>query len=218
MHVAVEPEAAAMPVVETVAETDVAPIQVAGRFIESDYGIKLTEEGLRSLEGEKWVFDEVIDFVYSEFSSQFMSKQDILFVQPSIAHLMTNLPADSNPLRTLDPGNNNLLLFPVNNSEEHERGDGGTHWSLVVLRVDRSHNQCRFVHHDSIVNMNRGAAERLFGNLKQLFSSFHSTFIEGQTPQQANGYDYVVLVIAVIQDSLLVEQGKEWTKDRHRLV
>jgi len=143
VHVAVEPEAAAMPV----AETEATPIHVVGRFIESDYGIKLIEEGLRSLEGEKWVFDEVIDFVYSEFSSQFMSMQDFLFVQPSIAHLMTNLPADSNPLRTLDPGNNNL---PVNNSEEHERGDGGTHWSLVVLRVDRSHNQCRFIHQTAL--------------------------------------------------------------------
>ena len=66
-----------------------------------------------------------------------------------------------------------------------------------MLRVDRSQNQCRFVHHDSIVNMNRGAAERLFGNLKQLFSSFHSTFIEGQTPRQANGYDCGVYVIAL---------------------
>ena len=150
MHVAVEPEAAAMPVVETVAETDVAPIQVAGRFIESDYGIKLTEEGLRSLEGEKWVFDEAIDFVYSESSSQFMSMQDFLFVQPSIAHLMTNLPADSNPLRTLDLGNNNLLLYLVNNSEKHERGDRGTYWSLVVLRVNRSHNQCRFIHQTAL--------------------------------------------------------------------
>ncbi|CAD6334790.1 unnamed protein product [Miscanthus lutarioriparius] len=109
VHVAVEPEAAAMPV----AETEATPIHVVGRFIESDYGIKLIEEGLRSLEGEK------------------------------------------------------------------------------------SQNQCRFVHHDSIVNMNRGAAKRLVGNLKRLFPSFHSTFIEGQTPQQANGYDYVVLVIAL---------------------
>ena len=40
MHVAVEPEAAVMPVVET----EAAPIQVARRFIKSDYGIKLTDK------------------------------------------------------------------------------------------------------------------------------------------------------------------------------
>ena len=118
----------------------------------------MTKDGLRSLDGEQWVFDEV-HFVHSEFSSEFHAMEDFFFVPPYVAHAPTNLQEDSN-----------LLLFPVNNSEEHEQGDVGTHWSLVVLCVDRAHNTCRFVHHDSIRNMNQSAANHLVGNLKKIIS------------------------------------------------
>ena len=179
IHAAVEPEAAAMLFAEIVVETEVVAIQVAGRYISNDYGVILTKDGLKSLDGEQWVFDEVVHFVHSEFSSEFHAMEDFFFVPPYVAHAPTNLQEDSNPLDILDPGNHNLLLFPVNNSEEHEQGDVGTHWSLVVLCVDRAHNTCRFVHHDSIRNMNQSAANHLVGNLKKIFPNFDSRCIEG---------------------------------------
>ncbi|KAG2565844.1 hypothetical protein PVAP13_7NG145900 [Panicum virgatum] len=169
--------------------------KVVARSISNASGARLTLAGLRSLEGKQWLFEEVIHFVYSEMSSKFQSIEDLLFVPPNVAHALTNLQEDSNPLHILDPGNHNLLLFPVNNSENNDLVDSGNHWSLVVLRIDKAHNTCSFVHHDSILNMNQGAAKRLVGNLKLFFPTFDSTYLEAETPQQANGYDCGLYVI-----------------------
>ena len=53
MHVAVEQEAAALPVAETVPGTEAAAKQVVARSISNASGARLTLAGLRSLEGKQ---------------------------------------------------------------------------------------------------------------------------------------------------------------------
>lgn len=197
MEVAEELDAAGMQAASTFARAESFAIKEPEKFIVNDFEMKLTEKGLRSLDGRNWILDEVISFVYCELHQEFMDLDDFILVLPNLAHSLVNLSEGSDPSQILNPGNNNMFLFPVNNSEDHGRGDGGTHWSLVALRVDRSHNECIFVHHDSIRNMNRAAADRLVRNLEKLFPTFCPRYKQGQTPEQVNGYDCGMYVICI---------------------
>lgn len=87
-----------------------------------------------------------------------MSIEGFVVVLTNVAHFLTNLPGDYDPSQILDPDNNSMFLFPVNNSENHEQADDRTHWSLVVIRIDRVKNEYIFMHHDSNENINRVAS------------------------------------------------------------
>lgn len=170
------------------------------RFIVNDFGMRLTETCLRSLEGKNWIEDEVIDFAYCQLALELMSTEtlDLVLVLPNVAHVLTNL-SEHSVQPPLDIEKNSLFLFPLNNRDEHEQTEGGSgaHWSLIVLQVDKAKKEFHFVHHDTITNMNRGAANRLVSNLANLFPSFHCTSREGPTPKQVNGYDCGVYLIAI---------------------
>lgn len=82
-----------------------------------------------------------------------------------------------------------LVLFAVNDNPDVEAAGGGSHWSLLAF----SAADATFRHYDSCAGSNRGAAQRVF----QAASPPDGCLVEQPTPQQRNGYDCGVYVLAL---------------------
>lgn len=95
-----------------------------------------------------------------------------------------------------------LIYLPINDKEDPEAHDGGGHWSLLVFRRGSSEGSpSRFEHYDSCEPANaqraRAAAEALaplLGDGAQL-----AKLVSVDTPQQANGFDCGVYVLAIAE-------------------
>lgn len=88
-------------------------------------------------------------------------------------------------------------MFAINNNEDVDFASGGTHWSLLVYRRDYN---C-FEHYDSMDGMNLRIAKKCVSIIKPFICSDVSSakFEEPWTPQQENGYDCGVYVMAIAQ-------------------
>lgn len=161
--------------------------------------VVLRKSDLDILRGPNYLNDRIIEFYFSYLSSMF-SSQDILLVPPSISFWITNchdLSSLGDVIEPLNLSNKKLVIFPVNNNEDVNQAEGGTHWSL--LAYDRNMNS--FVHHDSIRGLNRWHAKKLYEVVARFMGRSDSAstdhFIECFTPQQKNGYDCGVYVLAI---------------------
>ena len=100
-----------------------------------------------------------------------------------------------------------LALFAVNDNPDVEAAGGGSHWSLLAY----SAADATFRHYDSCARSNRGAARRVF----EAACPPGSQLVEQPTPQQRNGYDCGVYVLALAR--LLCQrhsqQGQEMSFD-----
>lgn len=92
------------------------------------------------------------------------------------------------------------MIFPVNNS--------GIHWSLLVYYRDSDY----FIHHDSMKGLNHWEASRLYRAVKEhvrptskkrrlypdrFYADEDPVFRAALTPQQTNGYDCGLYVMAI---------------------
>ncbi|PWA38220.1 cysteine proteinases superfamily protein [Artemisia annua] len=89
----------------------------------------LRQSDLVTLEGPKWLNDRIIEFYFSYLSS-FYPSEHILLVPPAITYWIMNCP-DTNSLKDfLKPLNlpsKKLIIFPVNDSDDVSRAEGGNH-------------------------------------------------------------------------------------------
>lgn len=82
-----------------------------------------------------------------------------------------------------------LALLAVNDNPDAEQAEGGSHWSLLAYcAADNT-----FRHYTSLRGLNREAASRVFAAAARP----GSTLVEQATPQQANGYDCGLYVLAL---------------------
>ncbi|PKA51479.1 NEDD8-specific protease 1 [Apostasia shenzhenica] len=164
------------------------------------YGdVVLRRSDLRILSGPFFINDRLIEFFFAHLSSSDGDDADrhLLLVPPSISFWLSNCPDGSllleaaAPLRLRD---RDLVLFTVNNNSDVALAEGGTHWSLLVY--ERADNV--FVHHDSCGGLNLAHARRLYDAVKAFVCHDGGVpaFVEGPTPQQKNGYDCGVYVMA----------------------
>uniref|UniRef100_N1QQ56 Sentrin-specific protease 8 n=1 Tax=Aegilops tauschii TaxID=37682 RepID=N1QQ56_AEGTA len=170
-----------------------------------------------SLIGREFVTDAIIQFCVVHYSS-ILNCKDIRFLDASAAIGISIRPSFG---AEYDLDSFPLLLLPVSDSDDPDKGDGGNHWSLLV--VDGASNPfCpRFVHHDSSGNANRSHAERYANGIRQLLPGRFGAAIlyEGPTPQQNNGCDcglYVAAVAKAILDWYTrprQQRGTDWFTD-----
>ncbi|KMZ61955.1 Sentrin-specific protease [Zostera marina] len=166
----------------------------------------LRTRDLDILRGPHFINDRIIEFYFSYLSTFHSLGDDVLLVPPSISFWTTHCSDTKTLHDVLDPlhlPRKRLVIFTVNDNEDVCLQDGGTHWSLLVY--DRKMN--RSVHHDSLSRMkvNRPHAVRL---LKAIQGEFLKTagdvmFVEERTPEQRNGYDcglYVMAIAKIICD------------------
>nr|XP_045087299.1 NEDD8-specific protease 1-like [Aegilops tauschii subsp. strangulata] len=180
-------------------------------------GVSLYRTDVDSLIGREFVTDAIIQFCVVHYSS-ILNCKDIRFLDASAAIGISIRPSFG---AEYDLDSFPLLLLPVSDSDDPDKGDGGNHWSLLV--VDGASNPfCpRFVHHDSSGNANRSHAERYANGIRQLLPGRFGAAIlyEGPTPQQNNGCDcglYVAAVAKAILDWYTrprQQRGTDWFTD-----
>uniref|UniRef100_A0A7C8Z2M2 Ubiquitin-like protease family profile domain-containing protein n=1 Tax=Opuntia streptacantha TaxID=393608 RepID=A0A7C8Z2M2_OPUST len=158
----------------------------------------LRRSDLDILSGPYFLNDRIIEFYFSYLSSTYRS-DDILLVPPSIAFWLQNYPDEESFKAFIEPlslSTKNMIYFPVNNNEDFTLAEGGSHWSLLVFYREAN----VFVHHDSFQGSNCSYAKRLYKSVALFVASPDSEtrYLEQEcSPQQQNGYDCGLFVIAI---------------------
>ncbi|VFQ70707.1 unnamed protein product [Cuscuta campestris] len=116
------------------------------------------------LENPCFLNDQVIAFYFSYLSS-LCSEDDIAFVPPVVSFWLANCDVKSrkDAVEPLKLGSKRLVLFTVNNNEDLDKGEGGTHWSILIF--DRTKNS--FLHLDTLKGVNHAHAFKLYDSVKQ---------------------------------------------------
>ncbi|ESQ42324.1 hypothetical protein EUTSA_v10014584mg [Eutrema salsugineum] len=161
--------------------------------------VVLRRSDLDILKPPNFLNDRVIEF-YLSYLSTVHTCPTISLIPPSIAFWISNYPDTESlkdfmkPLRLNDI---DLLILPVNDNLDVELAEGGLHWSLLVYYKEAN----SFFHHDSLMGMNKRNAEKLFKAVSPFVSNGDAAYREcnDTTPQQKNGYDCGVYVLAIAQ-------------------
>ncbi|CAA7393190.1 unnamed protein product [Spirodela intermedia] len=159
--------------------------------------VVLRASDLEILRGPHYINDRIIEFCFKDIANDLPN--DILLVPPSISFWIANCIGHESlkdAVGPLDLPSKKLVIFTINDNDDVAMAEGGQHWSLLVY--DRAKDM--FVHHDSMLGMNRPHAEQLYRRVKR-FVDPTASFVEGSTPKQENGYDcglYVVVIAGVI--------------------
>lgn len=172
--------------------------------------LALSGADIHSLDGQNFLLDGVINFVFAQMSAAFAQQEDddddMVLVPTGLSWLLANLQdpgyvaASAAPLRLVS-SRARLVLFPVNDNENVDQADGGTHWSLLVLHI-AADGSSRFVHHDSkgLGGVNLRHARRLADTLRPLLRGNPPRLMEGFSPrQEAGSNDCGLYVLAVSQ-------------------
>jgi len=177
------------------------------------YGdVVLRRSDLEILQGHYYLNDRIIEFYFCYLSS--FSSPNILLVAPSVSFWILNTPDVGSLQLFVDPlrlPDKELVIFPVNDNNDVSVAGGGSHWSLLVYHRTRN----IFEHYDSCLQCNRSYAEKLFENIKGFMGSPASsaTLTSHFTPQQSNGYDCGVFVLAIVKELCACEgniSGEDW--------
>lgn len=134
----------------------------------------------------------------------------LLLIPGNSTYLLANLGPEAGPAAVLEPlgfSAARLALFAVNDNPDVTEAFGGSHWSLLAYCAADD----TFRHYDSLAGTNRRAAQRVFAAAKRP----ESKLWEQATPQQENGYDCGMYVLALAR--LLCQrhacdgEGMSWT-------
>ncbi|KAJ8443056.1 hypothetical protein Cgig2_004261 [Carnegiea gigantea] len=188
--------------------------------------IVLRASDLDVLEGPCYLNDHIIGFYFSYLSS-LCGRNDVLFVPPSVSFWLANCDVDSRkaamePLKFLSK---RLVVFTVNDCDDLGGAESGTHWSTSVY--DRCKNSflhldtMEGVNYDhaikpydsvkefmgkapvpSILTSSSLKAKTKEKDVAKQASKSEPTiaeplFEESNVPQQTNGYDCGLYVMAI---------------------
>ncbi|RDY08223.1 NEDD8-specific protease 1, partial [Mucuna pruriens] len=162
--------------------------------------VVLRRSDLYILSGPYYLNDRIIEFYLSYLSSCHPSP-DTLLVPPSIAFWIMKCPvADglSDFIEPLHLPDKTLVIFPINDNDDVDRAEGGSHWSLLAYY----RNANLFVHHDSCRSLNSAPAKQLYkavaGYMGLSGTASKATFLEcSNSPTQENGHDCGLYVTAI---------------------
>lgn len=116
----------------------------------------------KSCAKSRWIDDDLIDVYFQELSKTVAKGQCLLF-GPSVTHnLKMGSPDDVLvTLRETSFSRHKLVFFCVNNSEDVQCSDSGSHWSLLL--VDNTRGEA--YHFDSMLGCNELAVIKLLTNM-----------------------------------------------------
>ncbi|GJP35329.1 hypothetical protein CLOM_g19832 [Closterium sp. NIES-68] len=122
----------------------------------------------------------------------------VLLVGPSVSFWLNICPSDDDVTETMAPlgvEDKELIALAVNDNNDPTLAEAGSHWSLLLFVRSRR----LFLHFDSAGSHNLEAAKGLAEKLQALLgvSVTPDTFQSASTPQQLNGYDCGVYVLAI---------------------
>ncbi|BBN17309.1 sentrin-specific protease 8 [Marchantia polymorpha subsp. ruderalis] len=160
------------------------------------------------LDGPHYLNDHIIEFFFNYLDRQFCSftgcheneTSPLLLVGPTLTFWLLHCPDSEGLLATIQPMSlheREMVIFAVNNNEDVETAEGGTHWTLLMYNRQRN----TFEHFDSMAGTNWKQARDLVHIIKPFMGPVAASakFIEQATPQQENNYDCGVYVMAIAQ-------------------
>ena len=185
-------------------------------------GANLNQADIDSLENKGLVTDEIILFFMQAILEYMKSqtKERINMVGPSISYWIQA----QNDKREIDHQKKEInqkdydyVFFPINDKDDPEKGDGGSHWSLILYNKKDN----TYMYFDPLNGMNIKYAKALHLNLIDT-TSYESIDINGRIThvvpplvevkcqEQANGYDcgiFIMVYMATIMKNIV--EGRE---------
>lgn len=146
-----------------------------------------------------WLTDEEITYAYQEIAQELGNSpaKKIKLVSPSEVRSIQELEKEYLEEIIKEIKQADIIFFPINNSENHETADSGSHWTLLVLQNSQSSILAGY-HYDSLGNQNipKNATNLVNKLCKELEKDTDYTIYSGKNPQQTNGSDCGVFLIA----------------------
>ncbi|KAK4758239.1 hypothetical protein SAY87_019540 [Trapa incisa] len=173
--------------------------------------VVIRRSDLSILSGPCFLNDRIIEFYFSYLSSSFPT-EDVLLVTPPISFWIANCPDPDDRRGFVAPlklDERSLVIFSVNDNDDVEKAEGGSHWSLLAYVREAN----LFVHHDSSGTMNEACARRLYGAVARCLSPAAKFMRWNRSPQQTNGYDcglFVTATARAICDWFVNTECKDW--------
>ncbi|CAG8561825.1 9539_t:CDS:2 [Ambispora leptoticha] len=126
-----------------------------------------------------------------DINGEISNSPEIQLVSPSVTRVIQEGGEISEDLKKAK-----YIFFPINNSENHETGDAGSHWTLLVfaggeLGVFLNYNSLEF----SVTPENAMKVATNFHEKANLLTLLHVENVK-ETPRQANNADCGVYIIA----------------------
>lgn len=152
--------------------------------LNSKYVSEMTRAQSLTWDSSKWLDDTIIQSYYDAFSSLGnTSKTKCLFIGPSITQLLKHGSPDViiNSLNDLSFNKADFAFCCVNNSNNPEKDDSGSHWSLLV--IDNADQKA--YHFDTASTLNLKSAQKVVENLGFNLDSF----VEVPCVQQSNNFE-----------------------------
>lgn len=149
------------------------------------------QSDLADLRSNSFLSDTVITNFFNQLSSRF-DNNEVLLVHPASAIAYAQHRTAINPEYLRD---RRIVVLPVNNAAEFWRPDRGSHWSVLVIDAT-AEGSPRFIHHDSLGELNLSAARHLASRMHTIFPTAQEVE-NARTPRQQTGYDCAVYVMAI---------------------
>lgn len=160
----------------------------------------------------EWLNDACIHFFFEWLTEQ-QQPSNNTFMDPSVVSFFVHQCTDDDEIQEFVASfpRQGKILIPVNDSMTNRAGPwrGGSHWSLLVVIVLANDPSCssndkkshHFWHFDSVRNSgNAKAVQTIAQKLgKHAFGLSEVVVVEAATPQQSNGYDCGVHMLAAAQ-------------------
>jgi hypothetical protein len=140
-----------------------------------------------------WLTDEEIECAYQEIRKELASQPEIQLVSPSVVRTIQEGANINEDLKKAEH-----IFFPINNSENHETADTGSHWTLLLYFKKRG----SFYLYDPLKDFNKRYYRKQI-NEKKLAEKFReklgvtswTTIEDPDNPKQNNDYDCGVYII-----------------------
>ncbi|CDK24889.1 unnamed protein product [Kuraishia capsulata CBS 1993] len=172
------------------------------------YDVSVYKEDLFNLTDDQWLNDNNLSFIY-EFLTRFQlvpilsslfnksiplekSSESIILLKPSMSYLLMHTRDPTMLKGVLPPMERASFVFlPVNDNDDVELAEGGSHWSLVVASIPD--NTC-FVF-DSMTLANESESLTLINRFEAYMGQKYKVRANMPTPQQINGSDCGIMVL-----------------------
>lgn len=152
-----------------------------------------------------WLNDACMNFAMTRLGQKF--SQQVVFLDPAVVAFFVHQCVDEDEIQEFIQGNpqlrtSDLIFIPINNGHAPSNTwhkQRGTHWSLLVI-VRNDHGLVRYLHFDSVSGSNACTAQAVAEKFTRIFKpQSNVVVVECKTPQQSNGYDCGLHVVASAQ-------------------
>ncbi|KAK9836931.1 hypothetical protein WJX81_000421 [Elliptochloris bilobata] len=160
------------------------------------HDVLLYDSDLGLLEDEEWLNDQVISFYFEYLSREKSRSCGFTFVPGATTFLLINAGSEDAAavVEALQLKEQKVIFLAVNDNPDVSTACGGSHWSLLVLDLNSSEAR----HYDSARGANAGVAAELLQKLQAaLRLDAGAKLVTAASPQQQNGYDCGVYVLAM---------------------